>query len=206
MGIQLLRGGDGVAEVVLDFPPVNALPVDGWFELAGALAAAGADPAVRAVILEAEGRGFCAGVDIKQMQRTAGHEALATVGRLIPEPGGVNGISSRVTVWLDARAPDEPRLHALVGQVLAVARAAAVAHGVDLATGQESVTPAVDFGAPLRERLARAYLAKARKSGASDEAVCDAFDHLLLGREAFRRNAWDEARTHLRAALRLRTD
>jgi N-carbamoyl-L-amino-acid hydrolase len=90
----------------------------------------------------------------------AGHKALATVGKLIPEPGGVNGISSRVTAWLDARAPDEPGLHALVGQVLAVARAAATAHGVDLETGQESVTPAVDFDAPLRERLARALAAR----------------------------------------------
>ena len=31
MGIQL-RSDDGVAEVVIDFPPVNALPVAGWFE------------------------------------------------------------------------------------------------------------------------------------------------------------------------------
>jgi enoyl-CoA hydratase len=81
MGIQLLRGGDGVAEVILDFPPVNALPVEAWFELADALAAAGADPAVRAVILAAEGRGFCAGVDIKQMQQTPGHEALLGANR-----------------------------------------------------------------------------------------------------------------------------
>jgi beta-ureidopropionase / N-carbamoyl-L-amino-acid hydrolase len=90
----------------------------------------------------------------------AAHQALATVGKLIPEPGGVNGISSRATVWLDARAPDEPRLHALVGQVLAVARAAATAHGVDLDTGQESVSPAVDFDAPLRGRLAGALAAR----------------------------------------------
>jgi enoyl-CoA hydratase len=80
MGIQL-RSGDGVAEVVIDFPPVNALPVQGWFELAGAVTEAGADPAVRAVILAAEGRGFCAGVDIRQMQQTPGHEALLGANR-----------------------------------------------------------------------------------------------------------------------------
>ena len=80
MGIQL-RSGDGVAEVVIDFPPVNALPVQGWFELADAVTAAGSDPAVRAVILAAEGRGFCAGVDIKQMQQTPGHEALLGANR-----------------------------------------------------------------------------------------------------------------------------
>jgi enoyl-CoA hydratase len=80
MGIQL-RSGDGVAEVVIDFPPVNALPVQGWFELADAVTAAGSDPAVRAVILASEGRGFCAGVDIKQIQQTPGHEALIGANR-----------------------------------------------------------------------------------------------------------------------------
>jgi enoyl-CoA hydratase len=71
-----VRGGDGIVEVVLDFPPVNALPVRGWHDLAAAVSSAGADPATRAVILAAEGRGFCAGVDIKEMQRTSGNEAL----------------------------------------------------------------------------------------------------------------------------------
>jgi enoyl-CoA hydratase len=80
MGIQL-RSGDGVAEVVIDFPPVNALPVQGWFDLADAVTAAGSDPAVRAVLLAAEGRGFCAGVDIKQIQQTPGHEALIGANR-----------------------------------------------------------------------------------------------------------------------------
>jgi enoyl-CoA hydratase len=80
MGIEARTSG-GIAEVVIDFPPVNALPVRGWFELAGVIAAAGADPAVRAVIVAAEGRGFCAGVDIKEMQRAPGHEALLGANR-----------------------------------------------------------------------------------------------------------------------------
>jgi enoyl-CoA hydratase len=80
MGIEARTSG-GIAEVVLDFPPVNALPVRGWFELAEAIAAAGADPAVRAVVVAAEGRGFCAGVDIKEMQRAPGHEALLGASR-----------------------------------------------------------------------------------------------------------------------------
>jgi enoyl-CoA hydratase len=71
-----VRAADGIAEVVIDFPPVNALPVQGWRDLAAAVTAAGAEPATRAVILAAEGRGFCAGVDIKEMQRAEGHEAL----------------------------------------------------------------------------------------------------------------------------------
>jgi enoyl-CoA hydratase len=67
---------DGVAEVIIDVPPVNALDVAGWFELADAVGVAGQDPDVRVVLLAAEGRGFCAGVDIKEMQRTAGFAAL----------------------------------------------------------------------------------------------------------------------------------
>src|SRR5580692_6108440 len=71
-----VRTGNGITEVIINFPPVNALPVRGWHELATAITEAGADPETRVVILAAEGRGFCAGVDIKEMQRTDGHEAL----------------------------------------------------------------------------------------------------------------------------------
>jgi len=67
---------DGVAEIVVDNPPVNALEVAGWFELADTVTAAGRDPDVRAVILAAEGKGFNAGVDIKEMQATEGFGAL----------------------------------------------------------------------------------------------------------------------------------
>jgi enoyl-CoA hydratase len=71
---------DGVVDVVVDVPPVNALPVKAWFELAAALRAAGADERTRAVVLRAEGRGFNAGVDIKEIQRE-GHEALVGANR-----------------------------------------------------------------------------------------------------------------------------
>jgi enoyl-CoA hydratase len=71
----------GIAEVVIDFPPVNALPAQGWFDLADALTVAGSDPQVRVVVLRARGRGFCAGVDIKEIQRTPGHQALIDANR-----------------------------------------------------------------------------------------------------------------------------
>jgi len=70
-----------VAEVVVDHPPVNALPVAGWFALADAVRAAGQDPGVRAVVLRAEGRGFNAGVDIKEFQRDSGFTALVGANR-----------------------------------------------------------------------------------------------------------------------------
>jgi enoyl-CoA hydratase len=61
----------GIAEIIMANPPVNALPVAGWFALADALTAAGRDAAVRVVVLRAQGRGFNAGVDIKELQRAA---------------------------------------------------------------------------------------------------------------------------------------
>jgi enoyl-CoA hydratase len=71
----------GVAEIVVDHPPVNALPVAGWFELAGAVRAAGADRGTRVVVLRAEGRGFNAGVDIKEIQADSGFSALIGANR-----------------------------------------------------------------------------------------------------------------------------
>ncbi len=71
----------GVGEVVVDCPPVNALRVADWFALADQLTALGRNPEVRAVILRAEGRGFNAGVDIKEMQETEGYDALVGANR-----------------------------------------------------------------------------------------------------------------------------
>jgi enoyl-CoA hydratase len=71
----------GIVEIVVDHPPVNALPVQGWFDLAAAVRAAGADPATRVVVLRAEGRGFNAGVDIKEIQADQGFEALIGANR-----------------------------------------------------------------------------------------------------------------------------
>ena len=72
---------DGIAEVVMDNPPVNALTVAGWFEVADIVRSLGEDPEVRVVILRAEGRGFNAGVDIKEMQATEGFSALIGANR-----------------------------------------------------------------------------------------------------------------------------
>ncbi len=76
MGIEVSIGTDGIAEVVQNCPPVNALTVAEWFELADSVRRLGEDPTVRVVILRAEGRGFNAGVDIKEMQNTEGFGAL----------------------------------------------------------------------------------------------------------------------------------
>ncbi|MGB8972935.1 MAG: enoyl-CoA hydratase-related protein, partial [Pseudomonas capeferrum] len=57
----------GIAELVLAKPPVNALDSQEWFDLAQHVEALGNDPQVRVIVIRAEGRGFCAGVDIKEL-------------------------------------------------------------------------------------------------------------------------------------------
>jgi len=81
MGISTTDHPGGIAEIVVDAPPVNALTVRGWFDLADAITAAGRAPSTHVVLLRAEGRGFNAGVDIKEMQRTEGFGALIGANR-----------------------------------------------------------------------------------------------------------------------------
>ena len=81
MGISSDLRDDHVRVVTMDYPPVNALPVAGWFELAAALDEAGEDLDTHVVVLRAEGKGFNAGVDIKEMQRTSGFDALIGANR-----------------------------------------------------------------------------------------------------------------------------
>jgi len=76
MGISTQMHQSGIAEIIVDCPPVNALTVAGWFELAERITAAGKDTNTRVVVLRSEGRGFNAGVDIKEMQNTTGFDAL----------------------------------------------------------------------------------------------------------------------------------
>ena len=81
----------GIVSVTVDYPKVNAIPSRGWFELGDAITAAGRDHSTHVVILRAEGRGFNAGVDIKEMQNTEGFTALidANRGCFRRVPGGL---------------------------------------------------------------------------------------------------------------------
>jgi enoyl-CoA hydratase len=59
---------DRVAEIVFDVPPVNAFDSETWLEIPEIVTRATRDPAVHCILIRAEGRGFCGGVDIKEMQ------------------------------------------------------------------------------------------------------------------------------------------
>ena len=56
-----------IAELVIEHPPVNALDSAGWMALAKAIEELGQEPDSSVILIRAEGRGFCAGVDIKEM-------------------------------------------------------------------------------------------------------------------------------------------
>ncbi|MFC6634328.1 enoyl-CoA hydratase family protein [Microbulbifer taiwanensis] len=58
---------NGIAELVFDKPPVNAFNSSEWAAIAAELNALGANQRVRVIVIRAEGRGFCAGVDIKEL-------------------------------------------------------------------------------------------------------------------------------------------
>lgn len=88
--------------------------------------------------------------------RRAGDEATrATVGRLVPVPGGTNVIPSRVDLWLDARSATEPGTRTAVDDILAAAREAADEEGCALEVREESWSRTVSFDAELRERMRR---------------------------------------------------
>ena len=58
---------NGIAELVLNKPPVNAFDSQGWFAIAAELEALGKNPAAKVIVIRADGKGFCAGVDIKEL-------------------------------------------------------------------------------------------------------------------------------------------
>jgi beta-ureidopropionase / N-carbamoyl-L-amino-acid hydrolase len=86
----------------------------------------------------------------------AGHSAVATIGKVVAEPGAANAICSAVRAWLDARAPDEITLERLVDEISAAAQGAAREHEVAMGMRRESFGPRVSFDADLAGRVAAA--------------------------------------------------
>jgi beta-ureidopropionase / N-carbamoyl-L-amino-acid hydrolase len=70
------------------------------------------------------------------------HGALATVGKMLVSPNGVNAIPSSVTAWLDARAGDEAAVHAVLEDL------------VGFGPVEESWTPRTSFAPALVADLA----------------------------------------------------
>ena len=62
-------------------PPVNSLTVGDTWQIGEEFEALGRRDDVRCIILTAEGKGFNAGIDIKEMQSRPGLRVLLVVGR-----------------------------------------------------------------------------------------------------------------------------
>ena len=75
---------DHIAELVLNAPPVNALNSDEWHELADTLEQLSDNKDVHVLLIRALGKGFCAGVDIKELQKdpTKSLQLMKDVGEL----------------------------------------------------------------------------------------------------------------------------
>ncbi|MEV6668881.1 enoyl-CoA hydratase family protein [Streptomyces sp. NPDC051162] len=134
MGVSTSRPESAVAVVTVDFPPVNALPVRGWYDLAAAVRAAGSDPAVRCVVLGAAGRGFNAGVDLKEIQRSPGRQALI---------GANHGCAAAFSAVYDCEVP-----------VVAAVQGFCLGGGIGLVGNADAVVASDDatFGLPELDR------------------------------------------------------
>lgn len=79
-------------------------------------------------------------------------DARATVGRLVPTPGGTNVIASTVDLWLDARVPgtDTPEL---VAEIAKLAEESAAQEGCRVEVSRESYSDDVIFDDALRRDL-----------------------------------------------------
>jgi cyclohexa-1,5-dienecarbonyl-CoA hydratase len=72
---------EGVARVVLDRPPLNVIDLDAARELCAALEAVGREHGLSAVVIEARGKAFCAGVDVRDHLPDRGTQMLREFDR-----------------------------------------------------------------------------------------------------------------------------
>ncbi|MBE7366083.1 crotonase/enoyl-CoA hydratase family protein [Ramlibacter pallidus] len=103
---------DGVAEVALARPDkMNALDPAMFRAIVDAMAGLRANPAVRAVVLHGEGRGFCAGLDMGSMQGLAGMPG-GGVGDIVARTHGLANLWQQVSWgWRELPVPVFAAVH-----------------------------------------------------------------------------------------------
>src|ERR1700694_4246203 len=131
----------------MDNPPVNALTVAGWYELADVVTTLGNDPTVHVVVLRAEGRGFNAGVDIKEMQQASRDrgDGAPEQGRFDALIGANRGCFAAFAAVYDCKVPVIAAVHGycLGGGIGLVGNADVIVASDDATFG----LPEVDRGA-----------------------------------------------------------
>jgi enoyl-CoA hydratase len=68
--------GDGVLELVIDRPPVNAFSIGLLHDLSARIESVRDRKEVKVVVLRADGRGFCGGGDVKEVEGLPGFEGI----------------------------------------------------------------------------------------------------------------------------------
>lgn len=101
------------------------------------------DPMVAAARMIHEIRSIARGTD----------SARATVGRLVPVPGGTNVIASSVDFWVDVRHPDDVVTAAVVARIEARLALVVAEEGCEGELVEESFSATTDFDPTLRRRL-----------------------------------------------------
>jgi enoyl-CoA hydratase/carnithine racemase len=142
-----LEVAEGIGTIRLDRPPMNALNAQVQDELRDAALAAGADDAVRAVVVYGGPKVFAAGADIKEMA-TMGYAAMAA------RAGALSGAFDAL-----ARVP-KPVVAAVTGYALGGGCELALAcdwrvAAEDARLGQPEITLGVIPGAGGTQRLSR---------------------------------------------------
>ena len=81
MAIDHVIDDDGILEIVMDNPPVNALGISDTQEIATILNSVQKDQSIKVAILTARGKGFCAGVDIKEIENLQENDGILKINR-----------------------------------------------------------------------------------------------------------------------------
>lgn len=96
--------------------------------------------------------------------------AVATVGRIQPNPGGTNVIASSVQFWLDVRQGTSADTDAVLQDILRQVRSTADDEGCTLEVQQESMTAESHFHPELGNRLSTLLSAPLIPTGAGHDA------------------------------------
>jgi 2-(1,2-epoxy-1,2-dihydrophenyl)acetyl-CoA isomerase len=124
-----LQIDDAVAILTLNRPAVlNALDEEMLLALQRQVRCVGEDPAIRAVLLQARGRGFCAGADLAVERGAEPPSAAETLHRLYhPVIEGLRGMPKPVVVAVNGIAAGAGMSLAMAGDILLAGQSASFA-------------------------------------------------------------------------------
>jgi len=122
MADLLFEKNDHIATIKLNRPErMNAISIEMLAEFGSALGDADDDPAIRAIVITGEGRGFCSGLDLKDTAAGKG------ISGALSSDGGAIHLSTRQIPTVTLQRIDTPVICAINGP--------AAGYGLDLALG-----------------------------------------------------------------------